>query len=235
MDSLSSILKAVFPCLLVGTAGRAIQLPTDTARYQLMSEKISVQPRPYGGRKPKLSNDEAAESIVAAMMDADKAGPSLDATIQSIVHQAGGWSEYLAAKALAALEAVLKAGRPLSAAMQDAYDKAYAAFKATEGFAADHPIATEVLITVIALGILVELAPYVLGWLGFAELGPIEGKSCFLGGVGGGLLWHWKGMLMLLFITGSWAALWQARYLGMVPKRSLFSFFQRLGMTWKRV
>ena len=183
MDSLSSFFKTIFPCLPFRTAERAIQLPTETAKYHLMSEKISVQSYHYGGRKPKLSNDEAAEAIVAAMMDADKAGPSLDATIQSIVHQAGGWSEYLAAKALAALEAVLKAGKPLSAAMQVAYDKACEAFEATEGFAAEHPIATEVLITVIALGILVELAPYVLGLLGFAELGPIEGESCFPGGM----------------------------------------------------
>ena len=183
MDSLSSILKAVFPCLPIRAAERAIQLPTETAKYQLTSEKISVQPYLYGGRKPKLSNDEAAEAIVAAMMDADKAGPSLDATIKSIVHQTGGWSEYLAAKALTALEAGLKAGKPLSAAMQEAYDKACEALEATEGFAADHPIATEVLITVIALGILVELAPYVLGLLGFAELGPIEGESCFPGRV----------------------------------------------------
>ena len=183
MDSLSSILKAVFPCLPIDTAERAIQLPTETAKHQLLSEKISVQPRPYGGSKPKLSTDEAAESIVLAMMNADKAGPSLDATIRSIVHQAGGWSEYLAGKALAALEAVLKAGKPLSGAMQEAYDQACKALKATEGFAADHPIATEVLITVIALGVLVVLAPYVVEYLGFCagfgELGPIEGTSCF--------------------------------------------------------
>ena len=33
---------------------------------------------------------------------------------------------------------------------------------------------------------------------------------------------------------GSWAARWQATYMGLVPKGSLFSFFQRLGMTkWR--
>ncbi|KAF2263400.1 hypothetical protein CC78DRAFT_581489 [Lojkania enalia] len=42
--------------------------------------------------------------------------------------------------------------------------------------------------------------------LGFGELGPIE---------------------------GSFAALWQSRYAGYVPSGSLFSFFQRLGMTWQ--
>ena len=33
---------------------------------------------------------------------------------------------------------------------------------------------------------------------------------------------------------GSWAARWQSIYRGLVPKGSLFSFLQRLGMTRKR-
>lgn len=127
-------------------------------------------------------------SIVSAMSDADKNGPSLRATIQSLVHTAGGWSEYLAKKVVAALEAVLKAGERLNAAMQEAYNKAYnkayEALRMTEGFAADHPA---VFWTVLALGVLVVLAPYAVEWLGFCagfgELGPIEGKSRFLASV----------------------------------------------------
>lgn len=34
---------------------------------------------------------------------------------------------------------------------------------------------------------------------------------------------------------GSFAAGWQARYLGAVPKGSLFGYLQRLGMVWKKV
>lgn len=37
------------------------------------------------------------------------------------------------------------------------------------------------------------------------------------------------------WVLGSFAAEWQAQYLGAVPKGSLFSFFQRLGMVWKKV
>ncbi|KAJ5946114.1 hypothetical protein N7454_002953 [Penicillium verhagenii] len=59
--------------------------------------------------------------------------------------------------------------------------------------------------TLIALGILVLLMPWALEIIGFGELGPIE---------------------------GSWAAGWQARYAGYVPKGALFGYFQRLGMTW---
>jgi hypothetical protein len=59
--------------------------------------------------------------------------------------------------------------------------------------------------TLIALGILAILLPWALEILGFGDLGPIE---------------------------GSFAAGWQSRYAGYVPKGSLFSFFQRLGMKW---
>jgi hypothetical protein len=59
--------------------------------------------------------------------------------------------------------------------------------------------------TLIALGILAILMPWALEVLGFGELGPIE---------------------------GSFAAGWQSRYAGYVPKGSLFSYFQRLGMKW---
>lgn len=33
---------------------------------------------------------------------------------------------------------------------------------------------------------------------------------------------------------GSWAARWQARYAGYVPKGSLFSFFQKLNMKFRK-
>lgn len=59
--------------------------------------------------------------------------------------------------------------------------------------------------TLIAFGILATLMPWVLEILGFGDLGPIG---------------------------GSLAAGWQSRYAGYVPKRSLFSYFQKLGMKW---
>lgn len=179
MANISTLLKAVFPCLPINTE-RGIQLPTDTASDEFMSEKFSVQFSSPGGKKSKLSSEEAASSILSALEDADKAGPSLDATIQSIVHQAGSWYESMMEKILTGLEAIVKAGKPMKGAMHDAYDKACKALEETEGFAADHPV----LCTIVALGILVVLAPYVVEYLGFCagfgELGPIEGKSRFL-------------------------------------------------------
>ena len=173
---MDSFLATIFPCLPIGIVE---QLSAKPAKYQRTSEKAPLQPSTRGDKNSGLRCEEAASSIVSVMLSADKKGPSLDATIESLVHQAGGWSEYLATKILAALETVLKAGKQMSTAMHEAYDKACEAAKAIEGFAADHPIATAVFCTVIALGILVLLAPYTVEILGFSELGPVEGESRF--------------------------------------------------------
>lgn len=115
---------------------------------------------------------EPALTIVTAMRNAEEQGSSLDATIQQLVHQAGGWSENLAKNILAELETVLQLGGPMNAAMRKAYDQACEAAKAVQGFAADHPV----FCTVVALGVLLVLAPCALKWLGFAKVGPIKGK-----------------------------------------------------------
>lgn len=87
---MESLLKAIFPCLPIRSVERGIQLPTESAIYEHISEKAALHPSPRSGKKSRLRSDEAASSIVSAMWDADKIGPSLDATIQSLVHEAGG-------------------------------------------------------------------------------------------------------------------------------------------------
>lgn len=177
MDNLSTLLKAAFPCLPISPTERAIQLPTETST---LSEKFpATQPRlPIRNTTAKISATEAADSIVSAMLAFEPlTSPSLPTTVNPIVHQAGGWSEYLAAKILAALQTVLEAGKPLNEAVRSAYDVACRAVEVTEGFAADHPV----FCTLVALGVLVVLAPYVVEYLGFCagfgELGPVEGMS----------------------------------------------------------
>ncbi|KAI9696444.1 MAG: hypothetical protein M1836_005722 [Candelina mexicana] len=176
MANLLNLLNAIFPCLPIGMVDREVQLPAQTNKHQFFYEKTAYQRFIDNDEKPRISSDEAASSIVSAMLHAEKPGAPLDTTIQSLVHQAGGWSEYLATKVLEALEALLKAGKQLGPVMQKAYNKACKEAKDIEGFAADHPIATAVFCTVIALGILVVLAPYALELLGFAARGPVGGK-----------------------------------------------------------
>ncbi|KAF6831264.1 hypothetical protein CPLU01_06821, partial [Colletotrichum plurivorum] len=61
------------------------------------------------------------------------------------------------------------------------------------------------IVTVVALGMLVVVAPWVVEALGFGPVGPNP---------------------------GTWAGKWQDRYSEYVPKGSLFTFFKRLDMEW---
>ena len=177
---MASLLKAIFPCIPIGTVDGAIQLSSEKAHSEPISQKASSNLHPHGVHEAKLHTSEAASRIVSTILSAKEAGPSLDLTIQDLVHQAGGWSEYLAAKILTALEAVLKAGEQLSPLMQEAFDNACEAAKVFEDFAAEYPVATAVFCTVIAIGVLVVLAPYVLEILGFGAEGPIAGEFASL-------------------------------------------------------
>ncbi|KAH8815667.1 hypothetical protein F5884DRAFT_187657 [Xylogone sp. PMI_703] len=117
---------------------------------------------------------------------------------------AEGWTENLARKILERLEEVIKKGAPMGQAMKEAAEKATTV---AEDFIKEHKLLVEVLGAFVAVGVLALLLPWVLEVLGFGELGPI---------------------------ADSFAALWQRTYMGNVPKGSWFSFFQRLGMVWKK-
>ncbi|TDZ36529.1 hypothetical protein C8035_v008270 [Colletotrichum spinosum] len=89
----------------------------------------------------------------------------------------------------------------ISKFIREAIDKATKLALAIFEWAKDHPV----LVSLIALGVLVIIAPWVIEVLGFGELGPV---------------------------AGTFASWWQARYAGYVSKGALFSFLQSLGMTW---
>ena len=59
-------------------------------------------------------------------------------------------------------------------AMRDAYEKVVRVVEEVWQFTKDHPV----FVAVVALGILVVLAPWAISALGFGELGPIEGMLC---------------------------------------------------------
>ncbi|KAF1929466.1 uncharacterized protein M421DRAFT_100559 [Didymella exigua CBS 183.55] len=147
--------------------------------------------------------DEVAQDVVNTMLRAEKAGSELRAELDTVVGPCG-WKEKLAERVLEKLGAALQGAHDrLGPAVRDAYNKAWQAANEIEGFVIQHPI----MCTVIALGVLVVIAPWAIEALGFAEPGPVE---------------------------GSFASWWQSTYGGLVPKGSLFSFFQRLGMVWLR-
>ncbi|KAL3457875.1 hypothetical protein BJX64DRAFT_267942 [Aspergillus heterothallicus] len=84
---------------------------------------------------------------------------------------------------------------------QAATDALTRAKDAITWLADEHPVYA----TLLAIGVLAILPPWVIETLGFGELGPIE---------------------------GSFAASCQRLYEGDVLKQTLFGFLQRVGMKW---
>lgn len=114
--------------------------------------------------------EELAEQVVHAIVAAEKSGAELARVLDNIVSE-HGWTEKIAQWVLVKMESALKEAEKLQGPLKDAYNKACEAAFAIEGFVQEHPV----FCTVIALGVLVMLTPWVLGALGFGELGPIEG------------------------------------------------------------
>ena len=95
--------------------------------------------------------------------------------------------------------------------MRDAFEKA---INTTVEFIREHPV----YFIIIALGILIILAPWVIEALGFGELRPIEDKFCFPN------MHKRRGSTDIRYL-GTFTVWWQARYAGYILKGSLFSFF----------
>lgn len=167
-------------------------------------------------REPRTA-EEIASEVVYAIVNAEKGGKELQKTLENIVGEYG-WTEKVAEWTLAKLEQALKEASKLGPVLKEAYEKVWDVAQGIEGFVQEHPV----FCTVIALGVLVLIAPWALEALGFAELGPVEGITSH----------RTYASIPLTRRKGSFAALWQSRYAGYVPKGSLFSFFQRLGMIW---
>ncbi|KAL2005200.1 hypothetical protein VTN00DRAFT_3050 [Thermoascus crustaceus] len=177
------LINAILECI-TGNAQSSPQLDKD--------EKTAFRPN------IRRSDEEIANSILSTLFAAGEVDLSIKKQLDETVG-AEGWTENIGKTILNGLVNALQQGVEMGSAIKDAFVRAT---EAAVDFPREHPV----YFTIIALGILVILTPWVIEALGFGELGPIE---------------------------GTFAAWWQARYAGYVPKGSLFSFFQRLGMVWK--
>ncbi|KAK1589918.1 uncharacterized protein LY79DRAFT_517007 [Colletotrichum navitas] len=151
--------------------------------------------------QPVRSAQEAAGEFVDILRTAEKGGKDLERRLRNVV-TANSWTEEIAKHILRGVEALVRHRDTIGQVVRGATDAAADAAERFFDFAADHPV----FVTLVAIGVLVAVAPWVLEALGFGELGPV---------------------------ANTFASFWQARYAGFVPKGSLFSFFQRLGMVWK--
>ena len=142
----------------------------------LLRTTISRTMHSYNAEHPTLefspqTTQSLAQDIFSTLYSAQINDENLEHCIQDIVHVTG-WYESLAVAVLTTLEnALTKAELPMGQAMRDAYDKAAKVVEEVWQFTKDHPV----FVTVVALGILVVLAPWAIAALGFGELGPIEG------------------------------------------------------------
>lgn len=132
------------------------------------------------GRRPKhihlaATNDDdtkqAASQFVDTLFSAEKNGPELHQALNEIV-QTASLKQYFARVVFETLQKAIEAARPMGIALGETYDKVVREIDGIEGFVKEHPV----MCAVIAIGILVVLAPWVIEALGFAEGGILEGE-----------------------------------------------------------
>jgi ElaB/YqjD/DUF883 family membrane-anchored ribosome-binding protein len=108
---------------------------------------------------------------------------------------ASGWRSNMAKYVLEKLTAALQASHErLGPTIRSAYHRAWEAAQSIQGFVIEHPV----MCTVIALGVLAVVAPWVLEALGFAELGPVQGTCYFKTCVSALFIAHFQSRRMLL-------------------------------------
>jgi hypothetical protein len=115
-----------------------------------------------------------AADIIDIIYNSEKGGEELKQQLQNTIY-AYSWTENLGKAVLNALDAALREGRAMSPALKEAHNKACAAADAVGGFVKEHPV----FCTVVVLGILVLLMPWVIEAIGFAAEGPVAGESNF--------------------------------------------------------
>jgi hypothetical protein len=155
-NTMSAIIAAIIDCI---TGASADDIACTDEKQALISTR---EVRPL---------DEVAQDVVNTILRAEKSGAALKAELDAIVGLYG-WKEYLAEKVLEMLGVALQGAHDkLGPATCDAYNKAWRTANEIEGFVIQHPV----MCSIIALGVLVIIAPWVIEALGFAELGPVEG------------------------------------------------------------
>lgn len=156
------LIKSICDCL-TGSSNEDLSVNRNNASAKLEKQRhLESEP----------TEEEFATRILDTLFTFEKSGEALNLHLKSIV-SATSWTESLARRILDGIVSALDSGKVLVGAMKETYDKVRLV---AEDFVAKHPILTEVIVTVIAIGILAMLVPWAVEALGFGELGPIEGE-----------------------------------------------------------
>jgi len=138
---------------------------TDDTVYA--DEKAALLSAHEEPRKAELVANDVVETILHTKLT----GPALQMKLDSVVG-AYGWKENVAKWVLEKLTRALQEGHEkLGPAVRDAYHKAVDVAMTVEGFVIEHPV----FCTVVAIGVLALMSPWLLPILGFAEEGIVEG------------------------------------------------------------
>jgi len=138
--------------------------------------------RPSTTHAVQLSDNEddathTANTFINTVFLAEKTGSELKQSLANIIDTNSWrqvtWREKFARAVFEAMQKGIETARPMSAAFRETYEKVEGVVNGVEGFVKEHPI----LCVLIALGILVLLAPWVIEALGFAEGGILEGEN----------------------------------------------------------
>ncbi|KAI9685654.1 MAG: hypothetical protein M1822_004214 [Bathelium mastoideum] len=140
-----------------------------------LAENHTLNNTKNGPYQDGANEAEIAHDIVAKLFAAQKHDVILKADLQTTI-RARGWYESLAAAVLATLVRAIELKAEMGPAMKDAYGKASTAISQNKEWAGKHPKMTEVIITLIALGILALMMPWLMVYLGFTEDGIFKGE-----------------------------------------------------------
>lgn len=133
------------------------------------------------GHRPRTTNaiqlidndtTHAADSFITTIFLAEKNGTELRQTLEEII-RTNSWRQNFAKAVFEAMQTAIETARPMGEALREIYEKVVGVVEGVEGFVKEHPV----LCALIALGILVLLAPWVIEALGFAEGGILEGEK----------------------------------------------------------
>lgn len=122
---------------------------------------------------PGPTDTDIADEVVYVLRTAEKNGSELKTQVCDVI-SAEGWTENIAKAVLRALEYIIQKWREkVGNALREAIDAAEAAANACFTFAKEHPYLTGGLLIIVAVGVLVWMAPWAVEALGFGMRGPI--------------------------------------------------------------
>lgn len=156
------LIKSILDCL-TGSSNEDLSTTSSNPNH-----KIEKQNLPNND----TTEEATAKRILDTLFTFEKSNEALQTHLKTIITTTS-WTERLARRILDGIVSALNSGKALVGAMKETYDKVRVI---AEEFVREHPVLTEVIITVIAIGILAVLVPWAVEALGFGELGPAGGK-----------------------------------------------------------